>query len=431
MTVADLLSMSWTNLTRRKGRTALTAAGVVVGVAALVLMISLALGLQREVLKPFEAEEELRTLHVTRAAESSGKGRGGSFGIFGMMGMQVLPITDKDVEELGAIPGVERALPQLDMFVRFKIEAGADPMTIPVGPVGAAQPSEEARYRAALLAGRMWDAPSERSCLLPRQLLEFRLHRKPEEILGAKVVFSGVITESPVPPDVLTYTCVGIFDADKIGFHGRKVVLPARGMIDLREATRGGAFSPIPYKKGTYAAASLRLADPKTAGTVSPRLRASGYDVLSASDMIRTVNLIFLIVEGFMACIGAIGLVVSLFGIANTMAMAVLERTREIGIMKALGARNRDIGRLFLAEAAAIGALGGAAGLALGFLAGKLGNALARGVLDLPPDVSLFHVSLWLAAGSVAFSMFVSVLAGTMPARRAARMDPVRSLRYE
>jgi putative ABC transport system permease protein len=164
---------------------------------------------------------------------------------------------------------------------------------------------------------------------------------------------------------------------------------------------------------------------------VAGRLRGLGYQVTSANDRIRMVNVFILVLEAFLASMGAIGLVVSLFGIANTMAMAVLERTREIGIMKALGARNRDIGRLFLAEAATIGAASGAAGLAGAFLAGKLLNAIARGAFDLPPEVTLFHVPWWLAAGSVLFSMIVSVFAGTLPARRAARMDPVKSLRYE
>src|SRR4029077_6057044 len=123
--------------------------------------------------------------------------------------------------------------------------------------------------------------------------------------------------------------------------------------------------------------------------------------------------------------------VVSLFGIANTMAMAVLERTREIGIMKALGARNGDIGRLFLAEAAAIGVLGGLTGLGVGGLIGKLLNLIAHAAFELPAHVSLFHVSLWLAVGSVVFSVFVSVVAGWLPARRAARMEPVAAVRFE
>jgi putative ABC transport system permease protein len=100
--------------------------------------------------------------------------------------------------------------------------------------------------------------------------------------------------------------------------------------------------------------------------------------------------------------------------------------------MKALGARNGDIGRLFLSEAAAIGALGGMLGLAGGALIGMLLNAVAHTFSDkLPANVSLFHVSLWLAAGSVLFSVLISVVAGWLPARRAARMEPVAAVRYE
>ena len=431
MNAGDLLSMSWGNLTRQKGRTALTAAGVIVGVATLVLMISLGLGLQLEVLKLFESEDELRTLHVSRPGNE--REHAGSFNLFAMLGAQVLPITEKDLSEIGALPGVERARPELDIALRFKVDTSAGSRTIPFGPVGAAHPEEEARYRSALVEGqgRMWASTEERACILPRQFLEFRLHLKPEDVLGRKLTFGSAPDEGEAPPETLVYTCVGVFDAEKTGIKGRKIVLAAARMMEVREATRGGLFYPIPFKTGTYPSASVRLSVTGASEGVAARLKGLGFDVVSTSDIIKSVNIIFLIVEGVMGCIGAIGLVVSLFGIANTMTMAVLERTREIGIMKALGARNRDIARLFLAEAAAIGAAGGAIGLTAAFLVGKALNLLARGALNLPAGVSLFHVSAWLAAGSVVFSMLVSMLAGTLPARRAARMDPVRSLRYE
>jgi putative ABC transport system permease protein len=429
MNVADLASMSWTNLRRQKGRTALTAAGVVIGVAALVLMISLGLGLQREVLQLFQTDYEMGTLTVMRAkSEGPRTKKGKGFTPFSFGG-QPIPITDKDLEEIAKVPGVARALPDLQMFLRVSLDLPGDAQGVDFHPVTGVVPEEEAVFAAALVKGAMWTSRSEKVCLIPTAFLEFRVGLKPEEVVGKKVTFGAIMEDENEAPPADAYTIVGVFKTEKFGFRGRQIMLPMEQALDLRARKGGNPF--LPSKKGSYIAGEVRLSDPRSADEVSGRLRALGYQVTSANDRIRQVNVLFLILECFMASIGAIGLVVSLFGIANTMAMAVLERTREIGIMKALGARNRDIGRLFLAEAAAIGALGGAAGLTGAFLAGKLLNWIARKFFDLPADVSLFHVSLWLAAGSVVFSMFVSVVAGTLPARRAARMDPVRSLRYE
>lgn len=428
MNAADLVSMSWTNLRRQKGRTALTAAGVVIGVAALVLMVSLGLGLQREFLQLFQTDYEMGTLTVMRAKADGARKKGKGITPFSFGG-QPIPITDKDLSEMAKVPGVLRALPDLQMFLRVSIDLPGEAQGVDFHPVAGIVPEEEPAFAAALVKGAMWASRPEKVCLIPTAFLDFRVGLKPEEVLGKKVTFGAIMEDENEPPSTDAYIIVGVFKTEKFGFRGRQIMLPMEQALDLRARKGGNPF--LPSKKGSYIAAEVRLADPLSADEVAGRLRGLGYQVTSANDRVRMVNVFILVLEAFLASIGAIGLVVSLFGIANTMAMAVLERTREIGIMKALGARNRDIGRLFLAEAATIGAVSGGVGLAGAFLAGKLLNAIARGAFDLPPEVTLFHVPWWLAAGSVAFAMFVSVFAGTLPARRAARMDPVRSLRYE
>ncbi len=437
MTAGDTLGLCWTNLWRRRGRTLLTASGVVVGVAALVLMVSLGVGVRLQFLKLFETEYELRTLSVNRiqAAPSSSGKKPGFFNLF-QMGGRIVPLDEKDLAEMRALPDVETVMPDLSLLLGFSIRSGEgaeESNRVDFFPVAGIVPEEEERYRGLLADGRMWESPQERVCLIPSSLLEAGIFGENgrERALKSKLVFDAGVEEGSEPSEACVYTVAGILDWEELGFRGRQIFLPMERAKELRGTTKGGMFSFPPYKEGTYATALVRVADPRRVEEVKGRLQNSGYQVIGAADIIDSINLVFLIVEGFLASIGAIGLLVSLFGIANTMAMAVLERTREIGIMKAVGARGRDIRKLFLAEAAALGALGGTVGLGLGYLAGKLLDAVARGVFDVPERVSLFHVSIWLAAGSILFSILVSVLAGGLPARRAARLDPVTALRYE
>jgi putative ABC transport system permease protein len=424
MTVADTVAMALANLARRKGRTVLTAAGVVIGVASLVLMVSLGLGLQRQVVKLFDTDESLRTLTVHRTKAEPGKKKSGpSFG-FGMD--QMVPLTDKDLEEIRKVTGVASAWPQLDMFLRASVEGVKG---VVVHPVDGIPPEEEGRYTKHLVAGALWTDRDQQACLVPKQFVESRLNLKPQEAVGKKITFSGFLQEDGEASEKDVFTIAGVLGDEAFSFLGRPIYVPLDVGLSLRE--RKASHPMLPSKKGSYLSAQIRLSDPRSADAVAGRLKNLGFATLSAVELLKQINLIFLVLEGFMACVGAIGLVVSLFGIANTMAMAVLERTREIGIMKALGARNGDIGRLFLAEAGTIGALGGVVGLAGGALIGKALNLIAHPVFELPADVSLFHVSFWLAAGSVLFAVLISVMAGWLPARRAARMEPVAAVRYE
>jgi putative ABC transport system permease protein len=158
-----------------------------------------------------------------------------------------------------------------------------------------------------------------------------------------------------------------------------------------------------------------------------------GFIAFSLLDITRGLRLVFAVFDLLLGLFGSLALAVASLGIVNTLVMAILERRREIGVLKALGAADRDVRRLFFAEAGAMGLLGGIFGVALGWL---IGRALTFGAniylhrQDLP-SVELSSVPWWMVAGAIAFSIGVSLAAGIFPASRAARLNPVEALRYE
>jgi ABC-type antimicrobial peptide transport system permease subunit len=126
-------------------------------------------------------------------------------------------------------------------------------------------------------------------------------------------------------------------------------------------------------------------------------------------------------------------LAVASIGIINTLVMAILERRREIGVMKAIGASDGDLRGLFFAEAGAMGMFGGVLGVALGWTIGRVINLGTNVYLKrqhFPPE-EIWFVPWWLVAAAIAFSIVVSLLSGLYPAGRAAKLDPVQALRYE
>jgi putative ABC transport system permease protein len=141
----------------------------------------------------------------------------------------------------------------------------------------------------------------------------------------------------------------------------------------------------------------------------------------------------FLVFDAMVGVIGFIAMVVASLGIVNTMVMSILERTREIGILKSLGAEDGQIRQLFLVETALIGLIGSLLGLLLGWVISRIASVVVKRIMtaqEVPP-LDLFHLPFLLVLGAIAFGIGVSLAAGLYPAARAARVDPVQALRRE
>ncbi len=183
-----------------------------------------------------------------------------------------------------------------------------------------------------------------------------------------------------------------------------------------------------------YFSAVIRVDDPVALTPVRQRLTELGLSSFSIVDELEQLRTVFLILDSVLGLLGGISLLVASFGIANTMIMSILERTREIGIMKAIGAEDREIKLIFFVEAAVIGVTGGVLGTLAAWCVDGIANRLAYRFVLKPQGASFvdfFSLPPWLSASAILFAVVISILAALYPAARAARIDPVRALRHD
>jgi putative ABC transport system permease protein len=158
-----------------------------------------------------------------------------------------------------------------------------------------------------------------------------------------------------------------------------------------------------------------------------------GFRTFSLMDFTRNLSRVFAILDLLLGIFGSLALAVASLGIVNTLVMAILERRREIGVLKALGASDRDVRQLFFAEAGVMGLAGGAGGVLMGWGIGRIIQFVTATYLERQgiPAENIWLVPWWLVVGAMVFALAVSLGAGMYPASRAAKLDPVEALRYQ
>jgi putative ABC transport system permease protein len=182
-----------------------------------------------------------------------------------------------------------------------------------------------------------------------------------------------------------------------------------------------------------YSLVTVRAISPKQVSAIKEKIEGLGYRTFALIDQFEEMKKGFLIMDLFLAALGMIAIFVALLGIVNTMLMSIFERYKEIGIMKAIGASDRDIQKIFLFESGAIGFIGGIFGFILGWIVSSIVNQVVNYFLAKQgiPFIDYFYFPWWLGVGAVVFAVIVSLAAGIYPTVRAARIDPVSALRHE
>jgi putative ABC transport system permease protein len=465
MKLGDLTELAARNLREAVLRNSLTTLGISVGVASLVALLSLGVGLQQLVDRSVARAGLFDTVSV-RSRQSAPFGQPGGGRRNPRDAADVAPprpLDDAARKEIAALPNVVEVNPE----IRFTAEARREPISQLVMVAGMAASSQSSGTLDGL-NGRFFSGPDAEEAIIQGDLAKrlAEVGQAPESLLGQEITLRFAQRQALPPPSEQAPTdapnqavgpdeeamgfsivpsekkllVVGVTPTSEsggqVGFNNAGMYLPLAvaeklqvvQQGDLRDVARSSAA------EGTrYAALNIRASSPAAVARIESSVAHMGFAAFSLIDVTRNLRTFFAIFDMFLGIFGSLALAVASLGIINTLVMAILERRREIGVLKALGAADRDVRQLFFAEAGVMGLVGGVFGVGLGWAIGRAIQLATMIYLKRqgmnPPNI--WSVPWWLVLGAIGFAVVVSLASGIYPASRAARLDPVEALRYE
>jgi len=443
----DLMDLAARNLREALLRNSLTTLGIGVGVASLVAMLSLGVGLQNLATERLSRSGLFNAIFVTPRT---------SFDNFGGRAERpsppeaaAQPLDEDARHKLAALPNVDDVYPD----IRFPTEIRYAGNPYPTVVAGVA-PSTRNDGAFEDMKGAFFSGPSADEAILQIEFARRLSPQQPDSLLGQEIVLRYAERQA-LPPDSAgdkaagaagfsivprekRLRIVGVVETEPgaIGGVGRgRLLIPLEVAETLRAAQTNDLrdlLRDTPSKR-TYESLTVRVKGASQVKGVEETIKQLGFAAFSLLDASRNLSVVFAVFDLLLGIFGSLALVVASLGIVNTLVMAILERRREIGVLKALGAADRDVRRLFFTEAAVMGLLGGISGVLLGWLIERAINFATSVYLSRQqlPAIKVAAVPWWMVVVAIAFSIAVSLAAGIYPASRAARLDPVEALRYE
>lgn len=453
MKLYDSVDLAARNLRESLLRNSLTTLGISVGVASLVAMLSLGIGLQQMASRRLQRAGLFDTVVVSSRRDLRSFNREQE--TEGPAPAQSPELDENARTKITAIPGVIEAYPDLRFIAELRFDdkphltmiAGlplssksSDGFEGMQGIFFSGDTAHEVilqKMFAAELLGKTARNPDEVNArevaqpLLGKQMVLRYAERESGNAAADSASYSVISRELPL-------TIVGVADLDPDSMRGNfraRLFIPQKLMEGLhamqayesRDSTHATSNEPV------YSTIVARVSGAGKVDSVEQAIKKLGFNTFSILDASKGLQTFFKIVDSFLFIFGSLALTVACIGIVNTLVMAILERRREIGIMKAIGASDSDVRGLFFAEAGAMGMLGGLFGVIMGWVIGRVinfGTNIYFQRLGIPHE-KLWAVPWWLVAAAMGVAFGVSLISGLYPASRAAKLDPVQALRYE
>lgn len=447
MRFLDLLAMSVNNLRRRKLRTALTVLGVIIGVASVVIMVSLGIGLNQLMLEMYSSYGDMTTINIYSNGRYSDSGSDSD----------PMYLTDEVMEQFKRLDHVTGVSPMLSVYVLMKQGmyetttdiTGVSQEYLEKIPLGQGQVPEEGGPMKLIYGNQViqWFRNSKTGSGYweTEELPDVDFMNKPMFVIFDMDTYyqsQGGGENAPKPPKKYMIETAGVVEGgiDDYNNYAYSIYTEIEGLkAQLKQIFKK---NPIPNqptnKKGKpypyfiYDNAVVFVDDMANVTEVQQVISDMGYQANSQMEWIEQSQQTYDIIQLVLGGIGAISLFVAAIGIANTMMMSIYERTKEIGVIKVLGCDMGNIRNMFLIESGFIGFLGGVIGLAISVsVSYAMNNFLGLGQAMMGVEGDISRIPLWLAGSAVVFAIFVGMAAGFFPSLRAMRLSPLAAIRNE
>lgn len=436
MVKRDILSMAAKNLMRRKSRTFLTMLGVLIGTTSIVVMVSLGIGLQASQEAMYAQWGSMNEITVNQSYSR------------GEETEKMIVLDDAALEYFGSLEGVSAVVPMANVSASSASSGkltgwlevygvrpqDMDKINITVDAGRTLQTGDRnVLVVGSMIGGQFYDPNSQESNWNDDETYEqyqARMYSKSLEFLNKKIAaeFSNPETQKT---QKVTWQVVGVM-AQGNNQYSYSVFAPLEVVQKLQKMMLTSEQKKQ-KKRDLYTNITIVTEDVTYTKAICTDLRDQGYNVYSIAESLEGVEDSMKIFQLALGGIGAITLLVAAIGIINTMVMSIYERTKEIAIMKVIGATFNDIRLLFLAEAGMIGLFGGIFGLlfsyALSFLINQISGDFMGNYMGTGEALSLSLIPWWLAAFAILFSIMIGLLAGVYPANRAVKLSPIEAMR--